>query len=262
MNILAWNVQGLGNDWKFQILHDYVQQYSPSLVFLSETLSSKNQMEHLRIKLGYSGMLTWEREGRSGGLCLFWSNNISVQLLSGFKGHIDVMVTSHNSTCWRFTGLYGNPDTSLRPQFWNLLKRLGDSSSMPWLCEGDLNEILFNHEKQGGAARAQYLMCYFREALNVCGLADLGYRGPKFAWNKRMKSCFVQERLDRMLGNSGWLDLFPNSLIHHLSLRGSDHRPLLVELLRADESTKIAKICKRGQFHFEEAWVDERECAI
>ena len=78
MNILVWNVQGLGNDWTFRILHDYMQQYSHSLVFLSETLSSKSHMERLRSKLGYSGMLTWEREGRSGGLCLLWSDSISV----------------------------------------------------------------------------------------------------------------------------------------------------------------------------------------
>ncbi|KAL5549098.1 hypothetical protein UlMin_004329 [Ulmus minor] len=141
-------------------------------------------------------MLSWEREGRSSGLCLLWSDSICVQLLSGSKGYIDVMVTSHDSTCWCFIGLYGNPDTSLKTQSWNLLKRLGDSFSMPWLCGGDLNEILFGHEKQGGAERAQYLMNYFREAINYC-----------------KDACLVQERLDRMLGNSGWLDLFPNSLI-------------------------------------------------
>ncbi|KAL5548854.1 hypothetical protein UlMin_004085 [Ulmus minor] len=148
-------------------------------------------------------MLTWEREGRSGGLCLLWSDSISVQLLSGSKGHIDVMVTPLNSSSWRFTGLYGNPNTSLRSQFWNLIKRLGDSSSLPWLCGGDLNEILFGHEKQGGAERAQYLMSHFREAINYCGLADLGFRGPKFTWNRDNGACLVQERLDRMLGNSG-----------------------------------------------------------
>ncbi|KAL5570726.1 hypothetical protein UlMin_020323 [Ulmus minor] len=261
MNILAWNVQGLGNDWTFRILHDHVQQYSPSLVFLSETLSSNSQMERLRSKLGFSGMLTWDREGRSRGLCLLWLDSINVQLLSGSKGHIDVMITTPNSTSWRFTGLYGNPDTSLRPQFWNLLKRLGDSSSLPWLCGGDLNEILFGHEKQGGAERANFLMNQFREAISYCGLADLGFRGPKFTWNRGNGDRLVQERLDRMLGNSGWLDLFPNSLVHHLNLRGSDHRPLLVELLQADERSNFGKNWQRGRFHFEEAWADEEECS-
>ncbi|KAL5572899.1 hypothetical protein UlMin_022496 [Ulmus minor] len=261
MNILVWNVQGLGNDWTFHILHDYVQQYSPPLVFLSETLSSKPQMERLRVKLGFSGMLLWEKEGRSGGLCLLWSDSISVQLLSGSKGHIDVKVSSEDSTCWRFTGLYGNPDTSLRNHFWNLLKRLGDSSTLPWLCGGDLNEILFNHEKLGGMERAHYLMSNFREAVSYCGLSDLGFRGPKFTWCRGKTTNLVQERLDRMLGNSGWTDLFPNSCVHHLNLRGSDHRPLLVELLKADEFSKVGKSWKRGRFHFEEAWVGEVGCS-
>ncbi|KAL5537605.1 hypothetical protein UlMin_045703 [Ulmus minor] len=186
-------------------------------------------------------MLIWEKEGRSGGLCLFWSDTISVQLLSGSKGHIDVLVTSHNSLCWRFTGLYGNPDSSLRIHFWNLLKRLGDSSYLPWLCGGDLNEILFSHEKQGGADRAHYLMSNFRETLNYCGLADLGFRGPKFTWCRGKAKNLIQERLDRMLGNTEWMDLFPNSRVHHLNLRGCDHRPLLIELLRADEFSFLGK---------------------
>ncbi|KAL5543271.1 hypothetical protein UlMin_010981 [Ulmus minor] len=239
-------ISGLGNDWTFQILHDYVQQYCPPLVFLSETLCSKLQMERWRIKLGFTGMLIWEKEGRSGGLCLFWSDTISVQLLSGSKGHIDVLVTSHNSLRWRFTGLYGNPDSSLRIHFWNLLKRLGDSSSLPWLCGGDLNEILFNHEKQRGADRAHYLM---------------SFRGPKFTWCRGKATNLIQERLDRMLGNTEWMDLFPNSRVHHLNLRGSDHRPLLIELLRADEFSFLGKSWKKGRFHFEEAWVDEAGCS-
>ncbi|KAL5573023.1 hypothetical protein UlMin_022620 [Ulmus minor] len=148
-------------------------------------------------------MLLWEKEGRSGGLCLLWSDTINVQLLSGSKGHIDVRVSSDDFNCWHFTGLYGSPDTSLRNQFWNLMKRLSDSSTLPWLCGGDLNEILFNHEKQGGNERAHYLMRNFREALNYCGLADLGYRGPKFTWCRGKATNLVQERLDRMLGSNG-----------------------------------------------------------
>ncbi|KAL5560825.1 hypothetical protein UlMin_037036 [Ulmus minor] len=132
---------------------------------------------------------------------------------------------------------------------------------MPWLCGGDLNEILFNHEKLGGMERANYLMRNFREAVNYCGLADLGFRGPKFTWCRGKKTNLVQERLDRMLSNRDWMDLFPNSCVHHLNLRGSDHRPLLVELLKADEFSNFGKPWKRGRFHFEEAWVEEVGCS-
>ncbi|KAL5580247.1 hypothetical protein UlMin_012689 [Ulmus minor] len=104
-------------------------------------------------------------------------------------------------------------------------------------------------------------MSNFREALNYCGLADLGYRGPKFTWCRGKTTNLVQERLDRKFGNNEWMDLFPNSCVHHLNLRGSDHRPLLIELLKADEFSNFGKSWKRGRFHFEEAWVEETECS-
>ena len=161
--------------------------------------------------------------------------------------------------------MYGNPDTTLRTQFWDLLKRLGDSQSLPWLCGGDLNEILFDHEKRGGGGRDFYLLRNFREALEYCNLADLGFRGPKFTWcrgnsNSPPNSTFIQEQLDRMLGNSGWSDWFPNSIVHHLRLWGSDHRPLLVEVLKDGKVSSLGNRLRRGRFHFEETWADEPEC--
>ncbi|KAL5567823.1 hypothetical protein UlMin_024398 [Ulmus minor] len=261
MNALVWNVRGLGNDRTFQILREYVQHYSPQLVFLSETLCSKPRMERIKVQLGFSGMLIWEKEGKSGGLCLYWSTGVDVQLLSGSKGHIDVIVTSHNSLSWRFTGFYGNPDSSLRTHSWDLLKRLGDCHSLPWLCGGDLNEILFDYEKSGGGSRSPSLMQNFRECLDHCGLADLGYRGPLFTWYRgNSNSNLIQERLDRMLGNHSWLHLFPNSVVRHLRFRGSDHRPLLVELLQEHESSSIGKRRRKGRFYFEEAWAEEAGC--
>ncbi|KAL5557049.1 hypothetical protein UlMin_039285 [Ulmus minor] len=207
MNALVWNVRGLGNDRTFQILCEYVQQYSPQLVFLSETLCSKPRLERIRVQLGFSGMLIWEKEGRSGGLCLYWSTGVDVQLLSGSKGHIDVIVTTHNNLSWRFIRFYGNPDSSLRTHSWDLLKRLGDCHSLPWLCGGDLNEILSDYEKSGGGNKSPSLMQNFRECLDHCGLADLGYRGPHFTWYRgNSNSNLVQERLDRMLGNQTWAE--------------------------------------------------------
>ncbi|KAL5541281.1 hypothetical protein UlMin_042503 [Ulmus minor] len=261
MNILVWNVRGLGNTRTFQILHDHVQQFCPSLVFLSETLCSKSYLEQIRVKLNFSGLVTWEKEGRSGGLCLLWTDSVDVRLLSGSKGHIDAIISSPDNSKWRFTGMYGNPDTTLRIQFWDLLKRLGDSHSLPWLCGGDLNEILFDHEKKGGGDRASYLLRNFREAIEYCNLADLGFRGPKFTWCRgNNNSNFIQERLDRMLENSGWSDMFPNSIVHHLRLWGSDHRPLLIEVLKDGEVSSLGRSLRRGRFHFEEAWADEPEC--
>ncbi|KAL5556096.1 hypothetical protein UlMin_038332 [Ulmus minor] len=54
--------------------------------------------------------------------------------------------------------------------------------------------------------------------------------------------------------------MFPNSIVHHLRLWGSDHRPLLIEVLKDSEVSSFGKSLRRGRFHFEEAWADEPEC--
>jgi hypothetical protein len=51
----------------------------------------------------------------------------------------------------------------------------------------------------------------FRNTIEICRLYDLGFSGPKFTWsNKRYDLFFMQERLDRVLANSAWIDNFPN----------------------------------------------------
>ena len=46
---------------------------------------------------------------------------------------------------------------------------------------GDLNEILYPFEKEGGNLRPAYFMEAFREAMIECGLSDLGYTSEKFS---------------------------------------------------------------------------------
>ena len=151
MNTLTWNVRGLGNDRTFHILHSHVTENRPDIVFLLETLCNHDWLEVVRVRLGFVGKLVVNKVGRSGGLCLFWSDKVEIDLLGFSRYHIDVIVTSHSSLKWRFTGVYGQPDHSLRPSFWNFFSKLANGFHWPWVCGGDLNEILFPHEKQGGS---------------------------------------------------------------------------------------------------------------
>ena len=91
------------------------------------------------------------------------------------------------------------------------------------------NEIAKSHEKLGGRARPENQMKEFREALDVCCLADLGYRGAKYTWYKKLTGGItVWEHLDRAVVNSEWISLFPGSVVTHLDAIFSDHKPLLI----------------------------------
>ena len=104
------------------------------------------------------------------------------------------------------------------------LRSLHGSSSLPWLALGDFNEILFHHEKEGGRARPQGHIQAFQDALVDYGLADIGYTGDIFTWQRRK----IKERLDRGVANPEWNIMFPNARLVNSEMVKSDHRPLIV----------------------------------
>ena len=67
--------------------------------------------------------------------------------------HIDVVINEAKDNSWRFTPC----------ESWSLLKNLNHRVSLPWLCTRD-----------------------FRETLDACGFASLGFVGNKFIWCKRL----------------------------------------------------------------------------
>lgn len=70
---------------------------------------------------------------------------------------------------------------------------------------------------------------YFSQAVNDCGLFDLGFKGPKFTWNNMRKGVDnVQERLDKAFGNQRWLQRFRDCQVRHLPRSRSNHNPLIV----------------------------------
>lgn len=66
------------------------------------------------------------------------------------RNHIDLEITEADGFVWRFTGIYGEPQTEQKHRTWTLLRDLANQQVMPWLCAGDFNEVLYQHEKEGG----------------------------------------------------------------------------------------------------------------
>ena len=71
--------------------------------------------------------------GLSGGLAIFWKNDVVVDLKSYSMNHIDVWVTEIDGKMWRFTGFYGDPRRARRSESWRLLCFLKNQASHPWL---------------------------------------------------------------------------------------------------------------------------------
>lgn len=120
---------------------------------------------------------------------------------------------------------------------------------MPWMVIGDLNDIMYSFEKEGGYPRPAHFMAAFRDALEDCNLSDFGYFGDKFTWHQGQ----IWERIDRAVSNDAWNTMFPAARVEHMEYHKSDHRPLLLNL----EEEAAHEHSGPAVLRFEARWLKE-----
>ncbi|XVE84538.1 hypothetical protein DITRI_Ditri17bG0021200 [Diplodiscus trichospermus] len=86
--------------------------------------------------------------GSSGGLAMFWKEDVVLTLRSFSRNYIDMEVIGNNEEEeWRLTGFYGEPNQTRRGESWNTLRLLASQSFLPWICFGDF-ELLWDSKKE------------------------------------------------------------------------------------------------------------------
>ncbi|XP_048623890.1 uncharacterized protein LOC125592615 [Brassica napus] len=89
--------------------------------------------------------------------------------------------------------------------------------------------------------------------LTDCGMLEFSFTGDMLSWvGKRAGRVTVRCRLDRAVGNADWHEKFPHSNVKYLRLWGSDHRPILADIL-----TKPTR--RSMKFKFDRRWLDNEE---
>ena len=172
---------------------------NPKLVFVCETRQEATKIEKMKWRLGLKGFHGVSSDGRSGGLALFWDENLTVMVLESCSRFIDVRILEGGSSIsWRDTFVYGEPRVENLQWMWDHLCRLRAVSREPWVVCGDFNEALWQYEHLSRSARAEAQMSVFRDCLQTCDLEELGFSGLPFTYNNGQdENRNVQVRLDR-----------------------------------------------------------------
>lgn len=92
MRCLVLNARGLGNQHEIHELQRLLAERCPSLVFICETKVCNYQSSLWKDKFKFKGQLGVDCVRRSGGLLLFWKENIDSSIQSYSVGHIDCIV--------------------------------------------------------------------------------------------------------------------------------------------------------------------------
>ncbi|KAM1122859.1 hypothetical protein FF1_004322 [Malus domestica] len=213
-----------------------------------------HRIDGVRRRMGFKKGFNVPPIGRSGGLSLWWDEELEVTIQQSSKYVIDAWVRSVADASWtRVTGFYGTAYRQEKASFWEWMNHQFSPASNPWLCGGDFNEFLWESEKSGGSQvlynRPQYLASF----LNKAELIDLNFHGSPFTWRGLRNGDLVEERLDRALSNQSWQECWPNTMVIHGTVIGSDHCPLIIQ-------REPQGISGKRPFRFQSFWVKEVEC--
>jgi len=81
MSCLSWNYRGLGNGATVKELRDLAKKFGPTVLCVLETQMHKTCVEDLKTTLGFDNSFAISSSGRSGGLGIFWNNEIKLEFL-------------------------------------------------------------------------------------------------------------------------------------------------------------------------------------
>lgn len=184
-----------------------------SLLIFSSSWKQKNSDDVVikafhALQFSYSFFVHPHGHG-GGGLALFWSQDVSIDVISVCNNFMATKVTVHGNV-FLATFVYGEPERGKRRSVWESIKQLGEGRSGPWFLTGYFNEIVDNSEKKGGLPRSVWSFVDFRSFLSECDLYDLRHSGNPFSWRGSRHTHVVTCRLDRALGNSEWAEMFPD----------------------------------------------------
>lgn len=116
-------------------------------------MTDEARLEILQISIDFEHRWVVSREGRGGGLVLYWKSSINLTIIGSDKNFIDAIIDKDSENEFRLTGFYGEPEIARRIEVWNKLRDLNSQPHIPCFCFGDFNEIIRQDEKLGAAKR-------------------------------------------------------------------------------------------------------------
>ncbi|KAF9681426.1 hypothetical protein SADUNF_Sadunf05G0000200 [Salix dunnii] len=226
INSLIWNIRGIAGKTGLRRLKNLIKMHRPKIIEIIEPMVELDRIAFFTRTLGFANSMS----NCANKIWVFWVEDLTVNL---FKDHNQCITVSVNtpwlSQSFFISFVYAKNLRSERKILWDKLSEIASILDGPWVVGGDFNAVLNIKESKGGDNPNQGSMEEFGSCLLDCGLLDAGYEGNDFTWTNGK----VMRRLDRIVFNLEWSDLFSLTRVKHLNRVGSDHCPLLLQCSQA-----------------------------
>lgn len=175
MTTLSWNCRGLCCASTIRHLKQLVDVHKPCFLFLYETLLSLQRCWKQVRSLGFDCYEGTNVQGKRGGTILLWSNSTPCSVLSMTSNWIHVQTTINGNQSL-LTFVYAPPNHLDRLPFWSSISSLVSGSALPWLLQGDFNQVLDSSEKFSNCTTI-YGAKDFKDFINMSELIGLHIEG-------------------------------------------------------------------------------------
>ena len=224
---MCWNVRGITSLSKQKDVKSLLSTRPLGLVSLIETKVKVAKMGRMYQNLFsrcfctnysfHSGgriIVAWKEESFNVNICFMYAQMIHCQLHS-----------ISNKKDFYYTFVYAFNTADLREELWGDLERIAMNMRDPWVVLGDFNCVLDREEKIGGPVR-DHDMVSFRRCVANCALDDMKSTRCYYTWNnKQSDGSRVFCKLDRVLCNVSWSEMFPTAETWFLPEGLFDHSP-------------------------------------
>lgn len=227
VSFISWNARGFCNIATVRRAKRLLRLHGCSLLAIYEPKC------HVRLFSNYSRRLGCSNGvyASNGRIWVFWKHGLIGNVVHEHDQAITIRL-SHPlwASAVLVTFVHGRCNRYDRRSLWDYLIASSEVN-LPWLVAGDFNVILDQSEKIGGRLVRESVVAEFSDMIQVSSLIDAGFNGSTYTWwNKQTGRKRIMQRLDRVLFNAHWLDLFQDTHVAHLNKTCSDHSPLLVNI--------------------------------
>ncbi|KAL4198843.1 hypothetical protein AMTRI_Chr03g142070 [Amborella trichopoda] len=239
MKIVTWNIRGLGQQSKKNVVKDLSLKHSPTPLALIKTKQPEPTLQLIRQIWGKkpTQWVALPANGASGGIWVIW-NPSEHTLISSHLGNYSMTIL-----------LSSIPDglTHPRSDTWSDLDHVAALPHPSRCLGGDFNVTRWSYERNSSTSISQD-MRNFADFITSNELIDIPLQGSRFTWSNHSPNPSLS-KLNRFPFFTNWEESFSGSLALVLPKPTSDHCPILLD----------TNVVHRGPtpFKFELAWLEE-----
>ncbi|GAV71452.1 LOW QUALITY PROTEIN: Exo_endo_phos domain-containing protein/DUF4283 domain-containing protein, partial [Cephalotus follicularis] len=231
----SWNIRGLNHPLKQEEVSRFILMNKLAICGLLESRTIAGNVNKIARRMCKNwDWATNHAFSPLGRIWVMWDPSIlkfEVSLMTDQVIHGKAVLG--NGTVVRLSFVYGLCDYRSRKDLWkDLIFNAHTTSLVPWLILGDFNVSRHPQDQLNGPPRISKAMTEFNECLKAMEANDIRSVGRFYTWsNKRADNFAVNKKLDRVLANWEWHNLFSHSLAHFHNPGVSDHSPVTVFII-------------------------------